>query len=88
MQLYFGTSGCVSSFPSELYYATVKIATGRKFYDLCGKGCGATEMNKEWVSYKIIHLPPSGLRSPFLLSSANFEALSQHRVLLQDSGWH
>lgn len=49
---YFDTSGCVSSFPSELYYATVKIATGKKFYDLCGKGCGAREMNKEWVSYK------------------------------------
>lgn len=62
----------VSSFPSELYYATVKIATGREFYDFCGKGCGATETNKEWVSYKIIHLPPSGPCSLFLLSSANF----------------
>lgn len=79
---YFDTSGCVSSFPSELYYATVKIATGKKFYDLCGKGCGAREMNKEWVSYKIIHLSPSGLHSPFLFSSDDFKALPQSRALL------
>lgn len=59
-----------------------------KFYDLCGKGCGATEMNKEWVSSKIIHLPCSGLHPPFLLSLANSEAVPQSRALLQELGLH
>lgn len=60
----FNTSGCVSSFPSELYYATVKIATGKKFYDLCGKGCVPERWTKNGSATRSSIFPPLDCTPP------------------------